>query len=426
MLEVSVTKLSPVLVELDVSVPSVRVKQELDRSFATLQKDARISGFRPGKAPRAIIQRVFGQRVTFDVAQRLREETFAAAVAEKSLQPISAPRFDDARIAGASPFVYKARFEILPEIAEVRWEGLTAKRPKTQPTEEAIQAELELLRRANSTLEPPAEAGRGSRAGDVVTVDFDVAVGGVRIDDAGARGFQIELGTNSVLPAFEEAILGKRPGDTASFEVPIGDTHPHARLRGQTAGFDVKVLDVKERVLPELDDEFAKDLGSFETLEDVKRDVGERLAKALEAEAESAIAEQLVVGLVKANPIPVPPSLVERQFALSEQEILARARREGGAVSGLGQALRAQVRADSELKVRAGLLMAELAKRKTIKIGEAEIEKGLEELAQQTGKNVAKLRAEYRDPKKRELLVGMILENQVLDIIQAAAKIEEA
>lgn len=426
MLDVSVTKLSPVLVELDVSVPSDRVKKELDRSFASLQRDARVSGFRPGKAPRAVLQRLFGTRVASDVAQRLMEETFQAAVSEKSLQPISAPRFDDARIAGVAPFVYKARFEVLPEIGELRWEGLVAKRPKAEPSDEAVQAELEAIRRANSTLESPSEAGRGARAGDVLTVDFDVDVAGERIEDAGARGFQIELGLGSILPAFEEGVTGKRPGEEVTFEAPMGDRNPHARLRGQTARFTVRVVDVKERVLPALDDELAKDLGDFETLEDVRKDASARLAKQLVEEAETAVAEQLVVELVKANPIPVPPSLVERQFALTEQEILARARRDGGAVTGLGQELRGQVQADSEMKVRAGLLMAEIAKRRSIKIGDAEIEKGLEELAQQTGKNVAKLRAEYREPKKRELLVGMILENQVLDIIQAAAKIEEA
>jgi trigger factor len=116
---------------------------------------------------------------------------------------------------------------------------------------------------------------------------------------------------------------------------------------------------------------------------------------------------------------------VERQLRVTEQEIVARARSQGNQVTGVGDELRAKLVEDSEIKVRAGLLMAEIAKREGIKIGDKEIEEGLQELATQTGKNVAKLRAEYRDAKKREMLIGMILENKVLDIIEAKAKIED-
>ena len=130
--------------------------------------------------------------------------------------------------------------------------------------------------------------------------------------------------------------------------------------------------------------------------------------------------------MVQANPIPVPPSLVERQARMTEEEILQRARSQGQQATGLGAELRAKVVAESEGKVRAGLLMAEVAKAEKIRINDEHIEEGLKELAAQTGKNVAKLRVEYRDAKKREMLIGMILENKVLDIIESKAKIEDA
>jgi trigger factor len=137
------------------------------------------------------------------------------------------------------------------------------------------------------------------------------------------------------------------------------------------------------------------------------------------------VGEQLVVELCKANPIPVPPSLVDQQAQLAERELQAMARRQGQRLD-LNQDLRGRVRLDAEMKVRAGLVMAEIARIKEVKVTEADIEKGYEELAEQTGKNVAKVKAEYRDPKKRELLIGMILEDKILDIIEAAAKVTEA
>ncbi len=217
--------------------------------------------------------------------------------------------------------------------------------------------------------------------------------------------------------------MGKKPGDVAEAKDEMPAQHPHPKLKGKTATFKLTLKDMKERVLPDLDDEFAKDLGEFATLEDLKKDITARIEKQLKESSDNAVAEQLVVELVRANPIPLPPSLVERQMQLTQQEIMSQARRQGQSPAGLGDELRQKVQADSEVKVRAGLLMAEIAKKEQIKIGEAEIEEGLVELAEQSGKNVAKLRAEYRDQKKREMLIGMILENKVLDIIEAKAKI---
>jgi trigger factor len=246
------------------------------------------------------------------------------------------------------------------------------------------------------------------------------------IDDAGATDFQAELGTGTLIPEIESALLGKGIGEQAEATVELPAGHPHPKLAGKSALFTLTLKDLKERVLPEADDEFAKDVGDFETLDALKQDITASLEKQSKEESDNKLAEQLVIELVKANPVPLPPSLVERQKRVTEQEILERARSQGQQATGLAQELRAQIQQDSEVKVRAGLLMAEIAKTEGIQIGNDEIEEGLKELAEQTGKNVAKLRVEYRDQKKREMLIGMILENKVLDIIEAKAKISEA
>lgn len=424
-MQVNVQRLSPVLVEFDVLVAADRVKSEVEKAYSSVAKSAKVRGFRPGKAPRKVLSHVFGPRIAADVAQRLVDETFPKAVSEQKLQPVNSPAIEPQKLVDNQPFSYKARFEVIPEIAEVKYDGLEAKRSKIEVVEAQIEEELTKLRREHATLEPPKEA-RGAKPGDVVTIDFGVEASGEHVDDAGANDFQVELGTGSLIPAIEEALIGKNVGDHAHAEVAMPEQHPHAKLKGKTVTFHLTLKDLKERVLPEADDEFAKDVGEFDTLEALKQDVKARLEKQRKQEVENELAERLVVELVKANPIPVPPSLVERQMRLTEQEILSRARSQGQAVSGVGDELRAQIQADSETKVRAGLLMAEIAKRENIKIGDAEIEDGLKELAEDTGKNIAKLRAEYRDAKKREMLVGMILENKVLDIIEAKAKIEEA
>jgi len=423
-MQVTVQRLSPVVVEFNIQIESDRVKSEVEKSYTAVARNAKVRGFRPGKAPRKVLSHVYGPRIARDVVDLLVQETYPQAVNEGKVQPVGDPAIERKPFAEDQAFSYVARVEVLPSIETVKYDGLSAKRVKSEVSAEQIKAEIDRLREAHATLEDPKPA-RPTAKGDVVTIDFEVDVEGEKIADAGANDFQVWLGRGQLLPPLEDELAGLSVGDTKSIDVPMPATHQHKKLKGKTAVFKTTVKAMKERVLPNADDEFAKDLGKFETLADLEKDLRERLEKEANEASENALAEQLVVDLVKNNPIPVPPSLVERQMRVTEQEILQRARSQGNQATGIGDELRDKVRADSELKVAAGLLMAEVAKKESLQIGDAEIEEGLKELAEQTGKNVAKLRVEYREPQKREMLIGMILENKVLDIIQAKAKIEE-
>ncbi len=423
-MQVTVQKLSPVLVELDVSVDADRVTSEISKAYATLARSARVKGFRPGKAPKKVLVHYFGPRIAADVAQRLVDDTFSRAVTEQNMQPVNQPAIEPSAVVENQAFSYKARVEVLPDIASVNYDGFEVSRTKVTVTEKHLDDEIASLRRENSTLEPLKEE-RPSRAGDVVTVDYIVDVGGRVVTDAGATDFQTELGHGDLLTAIDQGLTGKKVGDLVPVEVDLPEAHPHPALRGKRSTFTFTVKDVKERVLPSVDDEFAKDLGDFETLDALKKDLSSQVEKRLKEESDNALAEELVRKLVSMNPIEVPPSLVQRQMQVAEQEVVQLARR-SGRPSAIPAELRARIQADSEMKVQAGLLMAEIAKREGIKIGDPEIEEGLKELAEQGGKNLAKLRAEYRDAQKREMLIGMILENKVLDIIESKSKITDA
>jgi trigger factor len=422
-MQVTVQKLSPVLIEFDVQIEADRVKKEIDKAYSDVGRTARVRGFRPGRAPRSVLSHMFGRKIAADVAKRLVDETFPQAVGQQKLQPVTAPAIESQKLSESGPFTYKARFEIVPEIDGVKYDGLEAKRPKVAISDEQVGEELSRLRRVHSTLEPVSPA-RPADKGDVVTVDFTVEVDGKAIPEAQATDLQLELGSGQILPDIDQALTGQGPGSEVDVAVTMPEHHPNPALRGRAAKFHITLKDMKARVLPDADDEFAKDVGDFETLAALRADIRTRLEKRATDDADTAVAEQLVNALVQANPIPVPPSLVERQARMTEDEILQRARSQGQQATGLGEELRAKVVAESEGKVRAGLLMAEVAKAEKIRITEEQIEESLKELAEQTGKNVAKLRAEYA--KKRDELVGMILENKVLDIIESKAKIEDA
>lgn len=422
-MQISANHLSPVLLELNVQVDADRVRAELDKAYQQLARGATVRGFRKGKAPRKVLRHMFGARVAADVAQRLVDETYAKAVDEQKVQAVSRPDIESQAINENEPFTYKARVEVLPKIESVVFEGFKVKRPSVTVTEAQIQEQLEAVQRANSTLEPAGES-HVAAAGDVATVDFTVSVDGRPIKDASAENLDLELGQSAVLPEIEAALIGQRPPFQKDVEVavPAGSAHPD--LRGKTAVFSIVLRDLKTRVLPAIDDEFAKDLGEFDDLAALKKSISDDLQKRLEESADNTVAQVLVAELVKQNPIQVPPTLVQQQYRVTEQELLRQARSQGRGQQ-LSAEARRSVEQDSEVKVRAGLLMAEIAKAKSIQVGPADIEEGLKGLAEQTGKNLAKLKAEYATQQKREMLVGMILENKVLDIIEAAAQIEQ-
>jgi trigger factor len=421
-MQVAAEKLSPYLLEIAVEVDAERVRSELGKAYQKLGRSARVKGFRPGKAPRQILVQVYGDRVARDVARRLVDETYPEAVSKQNVQVISEPDIETHTLKDNAPFSYKVRVEILPDIENVKYDGFEVTRPKVEATEEAIADQLEDLRRANSTLEPPAEK-RPCAAGDVLTVDFDVLVGGEVVPDAGSRDFEIELGQSRMIVELESVLIGADEGDAKEATVKLPESHPHPGLRGRDATFKFTIKDQKQRKLPEVDDAFAKDL-DYDTLDDLKKALAEDVEKKQKEASDNSVAEALVHELVKANPVDVPPSLVRQQLEASEREVLAQFRARG-ARGGLNAEQRAQIAAESEMKVRAGLLMAAIAKAETIKIGDPEIEEALKELAAQTNKNIAKLRAEYRDKSKREMLIAMILENKVVDLIESKANIKE-
>ncbi|HOD23891.1 MAG TPA: trigger factor [Polyangiaceae bacterium] len=424
MMQVTVERLSPVLIEFHVTVPVERVKASMKRALDNLARSAHIKGFRKGKAPQEVLQHLFGERIAADVSNRLVEDTLNAALKDKNIRPISSPQIEKPKPNPSEDFAYTARFEVTPDIEKVDYEGLEVKRTAYPVSEAMIDREIEKLRLRYANLVVP-EPARPAQKQDVVTFDFVLEVGGKQVQDGRGVDTTAEVGSANLLPELSEAFEGKEAG--ASFDVAL--TFPEAyqrqEFRGMKGVFHITLKEIKQRVLPELDDEFAKDVGSYDTLDALRQDVRQKIEKANAERAENEVAEALVVELCKRNPVPVPPSLVDQQARMQENEILERARTQGNNVQSVSPDMRQRIRMDAEIKVRAGLLMAEIAKAQKLQITDDDIQKAYVELAEQTGQNVNKIKVQYRDPKQREMLIGMILEDKVLTIIEQAAKIEQ-
>jgi trigger factor len=424
-MQVTLQRISPVVLELQVEVPADRVRTEVDKAYLTLGKKAHIRGFRPGKAPRSVLSHIYGDKISNDVASQIVNDTLPQVLTEKNVTPVTRPTVEAGKFAINEAFSYKARFEVHPDIENVTYEGFELFRPKLEATPEMVDEQIEALRHRHSTLKTP-EPARPSQKGDVLTIDFTISVEGKDVKDAGGQGVQIEIGAGQALPELDAALLGKNAGDVVTVESTFAAQHQHPELRGKKGEFKVTVTEVKERILPALDDEFAKDVGQFQTLIELRADVHSRLEQANKDRQQTALAEQIITKLNERNPIEVPPSLVEQQCRLMETEFQAQARRMGQKITqDQAQSMHDKIHAEAEKKVRAGLLMAAIARKGDFKVSDEDIEKGLGELAEQSGKNIAKVKAEYRDAQKRQMLIGLILEDKILDLVEAKAKITE-
>jgi trigger factor len=423
-MQITVQRVSPVVMELQIEVPADTVRNEVDKAYNTLARKAHVKGFRPGKAPRNVLTQLYGPQVQNDVANAIVNTTLPKALSEKNVTPVSQPQVTEAgKVAPTLSFSYKARFEVQPDIEDVKYEGFQLTRPPTTVEDKMIEEQLEGLRARHATLKTP-EPARPAHKGDVLTIDFTIELDGKDVKDAGGQGQQLELGSGQILPELDAALMEKNVGDKLDVSVTFGDKHPRPDFRDKKATFHVSLTDQKEKILPELDDEFAKDVGQFQTLVELRADIHSRLEKMMKDRSETAVAEQIVVKLNELNPCDVPPSLVEQQCRMMEAELAMQARRMGQPFTRQQfDSIRERMTADAEKKVRAGLLMAAIARKQEMKVTEEDIENGLQELAQESGKNVAKVRAEYREKSKRDILLGMILEDKILDFLEAKSTI---
>ncbi len=422
-MESQVTEIDPVTIEVKVEVPWDRVRKGLDDTFGKLQKTARVKGFRPGKAPRNVIQQLFSKDVRQEVVSILIEEGLIEAVKKHELPIVSNAQVkDQPSLTDGQPLAFSAKFEVRPKIETLVTE-LELTRVSSDVSEEDVNAEIERIRAQSATLEP-LETPRPAKSGDVVSIDYEVTIDGEKKAEMKGEGRTVELGDGKVLTELEACLDGASIGDTRVATVARPKDDENQELAGKVVVFDVTVKGIQEKKLPALDDEFAKDLGEFESLAALRSKTRERLEVSAKNRAEGALREQAVDKLVIANPVPVPPSLIDQQLRAMAQEFLQFMRMMGQAPN-FDETMVGEMRGRAEQKVRAAILLGELSRRESIVVEAAEIDAKLKEIAERTGKHIAKVKVDYQG-EKREQLETQILETKLLDHLLAKAKITDA
>lgn len=417
-----ISTIDPVTVELHVEVPWDRFSKGMETEFGKLQKSARIKGFRQGKAPRNVIVQLFSKSVREEVTSSLVNESVVEAVRKHELPVVSTPVLKEApKVVDGSAMSFTVKVEVRPKVESLDTSLELVRR--TKPVTDAdVDADIDRMRQTHAVVEP-LETPRPAKKGDLLTIDYTVTVDGVAKPEMAGTDRPVELGNGQLLPEIEAGLTGAEIGQTKAITVARGSEEQNPELAGKTVVFDCTVKEIRERKLPAVDDELAKDLGDYADLADLKAKTRARLEEAAKAQSERALRDQAIEKLVEKNSIPVPPSLLDQQLRAMLQEFLQLMQMMGQKPQ-LNNALVEDMKPRAESKVRAALLLGELSRSASISVSPEEIEAKLKEMAEKSGKHVAKLRVEYQG-EKREQLETQLLEDKLIKHLLDGAKITD-
>lgn len=416
-----VETLSPVLVSLKIEVPWQKVNEDLESAYKTMQRKARIRGFRQGKVPREVVKSMLGKSIRSEVAQELMRQGIGQAVEEHKLEPVAYADLASPKITDGQPLSFTAKLEVRPKIDSVDTAGIEVERTLAKVNDSEIDAEIDCMREQTAELVAP-EPARPSKGGDVVTFDLDVSIEGEARPQLGGLDRRAELSKGNLLPELEQGLTGVSVGEQKDISISFAADYGYEELRGKSSVFRVSVKNIQEKVLPAIDDELAKDL-AHDSLAAMKQAIRDRLETSGRERNEALVREAVVEKLIDKNPVPVPPSMIEQETrALFEQYL--RFQYMLGQQVEFGEEMQKDLRERAERKVRAGLLFGAIAKSENISVSESDIEQKLTELAEKSGKHVAKVRAEYQGDKKRTLEL-QVLEKKLLEYLVGRATIRD-
>jgi trigger factor len=427
-MQVDIETTGPTERKLNITVPSTMVDEELARAYREVSKTARIPGFRPGKAPRSLLEMHYGSQVRSEVENKLINRTLFLALQQKDVSPVGMPNIETGDLEKGSDFSYTAEVEVQPEIEIGQYKHLVAPTPTVEIDEEEIDQELSRMREQAAQL-VPVLVRDVVEDGDVAVVDFEGTIGGVPFEGGKGENAHVEIGGTDYIPGFAEGLLGAKVPSERDVPVTFPEEYGAKNLAGKQASFHIAIKEIKRRELPELDDEFAKDLGE-ESLEALRSKLTDATRSQKERDATEERRKTLLKALVEANPFDLPRSMITSQAERMVAGVTERFAAMTGQQISLSDDERASLakesEADAEFQVRSGLLLLEVAKKEGLQVDAATIDAEIEAMAEQAGNDATRLKAHYANPEHRQSLEFRMLEEMTLGfLIEHAAQSEE-
>jgi trigger factor len=391
-------KIDKNIVSIDVEVGAEKVTVALDQAFKKVVQKVNVPGFRKGKVPRGMFESRFGIESLYqDAIDILLPDAYSEAIKETNLEPVDRPEIDVEQFAKGETFKFKAKVIVKPEVTLGEYKGLEVESVVAGVTEEEIAAELERLQQRHAELTVVEEGAAAN--GDITVIDFDGYVDGEAFEGGASERYSLELGSNSFIPGFEEQVVGMQIGDFKDIEVNFPESYHAEHLAGKPAVFKVKLHEIKRKSLPALDDEFAKDVSEFDTLEEYKQDLVSKLKERKDQEGEQARETAVVDKATAAADVEIPEPMIVSETDYMIKDFENRLKMQGMNMdlyfqfSGQNESvLRDQMRGDAEKRVRNNLVLDAIAKAENIVANDEDLNEELEKLSKSYNRPSEELR----------------------------------
>jgi len=432
-MKLAVEELGATKRRLKVEIPGEDINAALDKAYKDLQKTAKVDGFRPGHTPRGILEKKYAENVQADVMEKIVPQYYFKAVEEAKIFPVDNPDFEEKelKLRPGQPLSFTATVEVRPDFELATYKGIPIKEEPLEVTDEEMAEAMEEMRDVHSTLES-VEEDRPAAKDDFVVIDFEGFIDGKPFDGGKAENYTLGLGSGRFIEGFEEQLTGMKKGADVLVNVRFPDDYKSKELAGKDTEFKVKLKEIKKKVLPEPDDEFAKDLRMGETLAEMKEKLKEELLSYKRRGLAGRQKDLIIKELIKANQLELPPSMVEKELrALIIRRHQERLQALQSGQAGDSQAdkgfdikeYEAEARPKAEERVKVTLILAAIADKEDIRVSEAEVEAGIRRLASETGYSPTAIKELYQKRDgSLEGLRGIIGEDKVLEFLLKEAK----
>ncbi|MGH9530656.1 MAG: trigger factor [Terriglobales bacterium] len=407
--------------EIEIEISAEEVARETETLIGKYQKVARIPGFRKGHVPASVIRQRFSKDIQNDVVDALIPKFFRKETGKLGLVPVSQPRVTDLHLHENEPLKFKATFEVMPEIKVEGYKELRAEKPETSVTDEEVQHSLDEIREQRATY--TSIEGRPLADGDFAQVSLDGKPNDATDDSKPVHmdDVLVQIGGKDTMPEFTENLRGASAGEGRSFEVNYPDDAPDKRLAGKQFTYTVNVQSIKQKSLPELDDAFAKELGEFTTLDEVRQRIREGMEAERKHTAERESKDKLLTELVKRNEFEVPEALVERQIDVRIERGLRALSAQGMKSEDIKKMdfnrMRAGQREQALQEVKASLLLEKVADEEKIQVGDEEIDREVQALAEQSKQTPEAIRARLTRDGALDRIRNRIRHEKTLDFL---------
>jgi len=410
--------------EVEVELPPDVVRDAFDDALKDIRKKARVPGFRKGKVPRSVLLKRFRPHLEGTVGESLVEDSLGDALARRGLIPVSQPIMQRGDLIEGQPFRYTLRFEVMPKVDLKDYTGLAISDFPEEVTDEQLTEALDKKRHLAAEFQ--AVDDRPTRDTDVVTYSYAGTIDGEPLPDSSREGLTATLGSGEAPEPFEKALLGRRPGEEFELDVELPEDYPEPSQVGKQLVATVKVTEVQERLVPELDDEFAKDQ-DFDDLEAMRTSLRDELNERQGKEARRQREKAVVTAVLENNEFDIPPSLVRGRTDAHLQETMDTFSRAGLDLTQLRSPdeLRAKVREEVVYETRRQVVIDAVARQERIEIGDADVDAKMEEIAENTDTPLPKVRATYAQGEGRAQLEHVLRAERVLDFLLAQTTIAE-